>query len=222
MNIESTLQLRIGFSSRLFSALFAATVCLLSQTAVAAEVKTSEDWQLQVTEKRPRFLRSPETIAATVAISPSAERNVEFERYDSLAVFQPNVPVWAGEGTVLRQLRTHETSSDGMLVADSLRVYTNNTGTPVPLTPAKDYAVDKQWAVIGRLPSGPVREGQAVYASYQFYQSRLDAIVLTRGNKIVVREGAPTNTVAQLPPLAKGDKLLATVWVPGRTTREPV
>lgn len=219
MNIESTLHLRLRFKSTSFCTFVAAIVCCALQNAPGVELKPTGDWQVQVTAQRPRFLRSPETITTNVAISPSAEGSIEFERYDSLAVFQPNLPVWAGQGSVLRQLQTKETASDGMLVGDSLRLYTNISSTATPLTASKDYGVDTRWAVIGRLPSGPLQPGQAVFASYHFYRSRLDAIVMTRKNKIAAREGVPGNTIALLPPLEKGEKLLATVWVPGRTAR---
>ncbi len=189
------------------------------QTSGAVELKLSGDWQVQVTANRPRFLRSAETLSANLTISPSTEREVQFERYDSLPLFQPAVPVWAGEGTVLREVRTCETSSDGMLIADSLRVYTNTDGTPFALQTGKDYGADLHWSAIGRLPNGSIQAGQPVFASYRFYQSRLDAVVQTRKSKILIREGAPTNTTAVLPSLEKGDKLLATIWVPGRTAK---
>ncbi|MGZ4961052.1 MAG: SGNH/GDSL hydrolase family protein [Limisphaerales bacterium] len=193
--------------------------CLFVQNAGSAELKLSGDWQVEVTATQPRFLRSAETLSANLTISPSAEREAQFERYDSLPIFQPTVPVWAGEGTVLRGLRTCETASDGMLVADSLRVYTNFDATPVALQAGKDYGADLRWSAIGRLSNGSIQAGQPVFASYRFYQSRLDAVVQTGKNNILIREGIPTNTTAMLPPLEKGDKLLATIWIPGRTTK---
>ena len=212
-------QLRHKILSNAIRVLYAVPLYLMLQTAVAADLKLVGDWQIQVTEKRPRFLRSAETVSAILTIEPSAEREARFERYDSLPVFQPTAPVWAGEGTVLRSLRTSETSSDGMLIAESLHIYKNNIDTTLTLQAGKDYGLDANWAVIGRLPGGAILDGKPVFASYLFYQSRLDAVVMNRRHEIIIRQGSPTNTVAVLPPLEKGDKLLASIWVPGRLAR---
>jgi lysophospholipase L1-like esterase len=217
MNFQQQLRFRISLS--LVRVLCAVPFCLMLQTALAAELKLVGNWQVQVTEKRPRFLHSAESITSTLTVAPSSEREVRFERYDALPVFQPTIPVWAGEGTVLRSLKTSETSSDGMLVVESLRVYKNNTDTTQALQAGKDYGLDANWAVIGRLNGGAIANGQPAFASYLFYQSRLDAVVLNRKHKIIIRQGSPTNTVAVVPSLEKGDKLLGTIWVPGRITK---
>lgn len=193
-----------------------ALCCLAFQATFGAEVKLTGDWQVQVTEKRPRFLRSAEVISTNLDVSPSLEQQISLERYDSLPLFQSNLPIWAGEGVVLKQLRTKDTAADGMLVAETLQLFTDPTGATTPLKLGKDYALDSTWAAIGRLPSGSIESGQSVFASYHFYQSRLDAVVLTRDHKIKLRQGEPTNTVATLPPLEHGETLLGTIWVPGR------
>jgi lysophospholipase L1-like esterase len=190
--------------------------CFLFQSANGADLKLAGDWQVQVIQKQSRFLRSPETVSVTLTVAPPTKREAKFERYDSLPIFQKGAPVWAGEGTVLRGLRSSDTASDGMLIADSLHIYTNNTGATAALQAGKDYGLDAVWAAIGRLPGGAIREGQPVFASYDYFQSRLDAVVQTRKNQIVIREGTPTNTLAEIPALQNGDKLLATIFVPGR------
>jgi lysophospholipase L1-like esterase len=192
---------------------------LMLQTALAAELTLTGDWQVKVTDHQPRFLRSPKIVTETLNVRPSAKRAVEMERYDSLPLFQPNLPVWAGKGVVLQSLKTHETSSDGMLVKNSLRLYTKQKAEPVELKAGTDYAAELHWAVIGRLTNGAVDANTPVFASYQFFQSRLDAVVRTREGKIILREGTPTNTVALLPSLPKGDTLVATIWVPGRLAK---
>lgn len=106
-----------------------------------------------------------------------------------------------------------------MLIGDSVRLYANNTGQAPALQLGKDFGLDATWAVIGRLAGGSIQVGQPVYASYEYYQSRLDAVVLTRKNHIVIREGTPTNVVAEMPAIQKGEKLLGTIWVPGRITK---
>lgn len=195
-------------------------VFLLSlQNAFAAELSLTGDWQVKVVDKQPRFLRSDKIVSQLLDVSPSMKRSVQFERYDSLPIFQPTVPVWAGEGTVLRQLQTKETASDGMLVETSLKVFLSDSGEPVALKSGADYGADLKWAVIGRTTNGTIAANKPVFASYEFYQSRLDAVVRTRQGKILIREGAATNTMAQRPALLKGETLLATIWVPGRITK---
>jgi lysophospholipase L1-like esterase len=198
--------------------LFSAFLYLLPN-AFAVELTLTGDWQVRVDDTRPRFLRNPKVVSQTLDVAPSLKQTVKMERYDSLPVFQPAAPVWAGKGAVLQRLKTQETSSDGMLVENSLKLFSMQAGTPVELKPGVDYLTDLQWAVIGRTMNGGIAAGQPVYASYECYQSRLDAVVRTIDGKIVIRPGKPTNTLAQVPGLKKEDTLLATIWVPGRITK---
>jgi lysophospholipase L1-like esterase len=192
---------------------------LINSAFAAAELSLTGDWQVKVTDKQSRFLRSGKIVTETLNVRPSTLRAIEMEQYDSLPMFQANLPVWAGKGVVLRSVKTQETASDGMLIENSLRVFTTNSGAPTELKQGRDYAADLQWSVIGRLTNGFTEMKPPFFASYQFYQSRLDAVVRTRDGKIILREGAPTNTVALLPALHKGDSLVATIWVPGRITK---
>ncbi len=206
-------------TTKLIRLLHISAFFLLLANALAVDITLTGNWQVRITETRKRFLRSPQTVSITLNVSPSLENAVEMERYDLPPIFQPNLPVWAGEGVILRQLRTQETASDGMLVEKSLQLYAMKSGGPVELKPGIDYQADLHWAAIGRLSGGAINEKEPVFASYHYFQSRLDAVVRTRRNEFQIREGAPTNTTATLPPLQKGDTLLATIWVPGRITK---
>jgi lysophospholipase L1-like esterase len=209
----------VAMKRNFIGVLMAVAVMALVQTSGAATVTQTGYWQVRVTDEQPRFWLSTKVVSEILNVTPSEERSAEMERYDSLPVFQPTVPVWAGEGVILRQLKTQETSSDGMLVENSLKVFSMWDGVDVVLKAGVDYGADLHWAAIGRLTNGAIQAGQPVFASYKFYQSRLDAVVRTRNGAIALREGAPTNTLAKLAALQKGDTLLATIWVPGRITK---
>jgi len=83
----------------------------------------------------------------------------------------------------------------------------------------QDYEADLVWGTIGRCPNGAIREGQPVYASYRYASLRIDAVVLTRSGRIVLRQGE-SRPAAPLPPEFKpGECRLANIWLPGRLSR---
>lgn len=184
--------------------------CLAASMAGAepkpAEFQVVRDWEIRV--------RRPGHADAVVQITPTDHVLVAEEKYDGLPVFNPNAGGWV-KGAQLTGVRAQETTTPFLLDPYSLTVRSISG----PLTKGKDYEADLNWGTIGRLAGGSLKEGQAVWISYVYYPLRLDSIVLTRGGKVEVRRGQPKSAAPSPPPLAKGERLLANVWLPGRVER---
>jgi lysophospholipase L1-like esterase len=79
--------------------------------------------------------------------------------------------------------------------------------------------VDLVWGTVGRRDEGRIKEGQPVYASYRWFPLRLDAVVLTRDLKVEFRRGEPRSAAPALPALGEGERLLGSIWLPGRVAK---
>jgi lysophospholipase L1-like esterase len=83
----------------------------------------------------------------------------------------------------------------------------------------KDYAVDANWGTFGRTTNSGIKTDQVVFASYRHAQLRLDAVVLTRDGRIVLRPGEARAAAPVLPKIEEGEFHLGTIWLPGRVTK---
>jgi lysophospholipase L1-like esterase len=82
-----------------------------------------------------------------------------------------------------------------------------------------DYEADLTWGTIGRLTNGSIKAGQPVYASYRHAELRLDAVVLARDGRIVLRAGKPLAAAPSPPVVESGERHLANIWLPGRVAK---
>ena len=184
----------------------------VSRAAAPAELKLVGDWDVLVTVK------ALHEIAATVHVAPPESVIVVAEKYDSLPQFDANAGGWA-KGAQLRGVCAQETTTPYLLDPESLVLRTGPESDATQLRRGEDYEADLVWGTIGRSPHSAIKEGQPVFASYRYAQLRIDAVVLTRKGKIVLRQGEP-RSAAPLPPMVeKGERRLANIWVPGRVSR---
>lgn len=190
--------------------------CLVTvslQAAAPAELKITGDWEVQVSVPGNAKVKP-----ATIKVPPSEVFTVEAQKYASLPVFKTSGGGWA-KGAQLTPLKAQETTTPYLLVTNSFVLKAGPEAYAEAFTAGKDYGIELSWGTIGRLEKGAIKEGQAVYASYQHSLLRLDAIVLTKGNKIEYRTGQP-KAAAPLPPeLKAGETRLANVWLPGQVTK---
>ncbi len=180
--------------------------------ATPADLKLVGDWNVRVT------VAEPHARAKTIRVAPPAVVTVTSEKLDSLPPFNPKAGGWA-KGAQLRGVRAQETTTPHLLDSESLVLRAGPKRNSPVLHRGQDYEADLVWGTIGRRPDGAIKEGQPIYASYRCAQLRVDAVVLTRGGRIVLRQGEPRSAAPMPPELKPGEVRLANIWLPGRLDR---
>jgi len=179
-----------------------------------AILKLTGDWQVHVALPAAGSARP---ITATVDVAPAVTVEVRAEKH-RLPLYNPKTGGWA-RGAKLRGIVAQECTNRGLLDPASLQIRTAPGPDAPRLELGKDFAADLEWGTLGRLPNGPIGENQPVYVDYRHGLSRIDSIVLTRQQQIVLRQGR-THAAAPLPPaLEEGERRLANVWIPGGTAK---
>jgi lysophospholipase L1-like esterase len=114
-------------------------------------------------------------------------------------------------------VRTQETTAIGQLVPESLQLRIRSDSKSILLRQNSDYEGDLEWGTLGRpQKEGILREGQPVFASYTYAKSRIDSLVLTAKDEILLRQGESHIAVPLPPRLNAGEELLVNLWIPGR------
>lgn len=192
-----------------------ATLAFVCRASVAApvELELVGDWTVRAVLRDA----SP-PITAALQVPPAKFVTVTAEKYDALPLFNPNAGGWV-KGTQLLGVRAQETTTPFLLDPTSLVVSAGPESTAEIFRAGEDYQVDLDWGTFGRTEKGRIHEGQPVYASYRYAPLRLDAIVLTPEHRIELRPGEPRSAAPVLPTLRPGERLLGSVWLPGRVAR---
>ena len=186
----------------------------LAQSLFAAEPASFSvvgDWDVRVVVE-------PRSVNATLRVSPPPLITVSGERHGKLPVFNPKAGGWV-KGAQLRGVQAQETTTPGLLVAGTLTLRAGPEADAAVFARGKDYLVDEQWGTFGRTTNSTIKTDQAVFASYQHSQLRLDAVVLTRAGVVEWRPGG-ARAAAPLPPtVAEGERHLGNLWLPGAVTK---
>ncbi len=205
------------YSMKPFAKLVAFTLCGLALTslhaAAPAELKLTGDWEIQVSVPD-----NAKAKPATLKVTPNTLFTVTAQKYASLPVYKPTGGGWA-RGVQLTPLKAQETTTPFLLVTNSFVLRAGPEESAMTFVRGKDYEIDLAWGTIGRLTNGVIKEGQAVYASYQHSLLRLDSIVLTKGNRIEYRAGQPLAAAPLPAALKEGERRLANLWLPGYLTK---
>jgi len=203
------MSLRFGFH-----ALLVLAGCLLRlQAADPIELEVAGGWLVRVSSPK-----AVPPLEAVLEVQPPQLVAVSDERHEALPMFNPNTGGWL-KGARLRGVVAQETTTPFLLEPESLVVRLEPGANAASLTRGVDYEADLDWGTFGRLPSGRLREGQPVYAGYRYAPLRLDAVVLTTDRKIELRRGEPRAAAPRLPALQAGERLLGTIWLPGRVPK---
>lgn len=180
--------------------------------ATPAEFKLVGDWEVRVTVSEPRPL------SATVRVAPPELVTVTSERYNALPIFNPHAGGWV-KGAQLRGVQAQETTSPGLLEPDSFILRAGPQSSDALLERGKDYEIDLAWGTFGRTTNGVIQPDQPVFASYRHGQLRLDAIVLTRDGRIVLRKGEARAAAPVSPKIEPGERHLGNIWLPKPAAR---
>ncbi len=207
-----TLPHSLDIRSILLAGCFLALTSGVGNAATLADLKLAGDWKVQVTVNEPRPRSKTLRIARPVSVAVTAEK------IDPLPLFNANAGGWA-KGAQLRGVRAQETTTPGLLDPTNLVLRAGRRPYSAILHRGQDYEADLVWGTVGRCSGGAIKDGQPVYANYRCAQLRIDSIVLTRGDRIVLRRGE-SRPAAPLPPeLKPGERRLANIWLPGRLSR---
>lgn len=184
-----------------------------AQAAAPAELKIVGAWEVQASVPGDAKVKP-----ATIKVQPSEVFTVTAQKYASLPVYKTTGGGWS-RGVQLTPLKAQETTTPYLLVTNSFVLRAGPEANATAFVRGQDYEIDLSWGTIGRLANGAIKEGQAVYASYQHALLRLDAVVLTKGNKIEYRPGKPLAAAPLPPALGAGETRLANIWLPGQVTK---
>ncbi len=188
----------------------------VSLRAAAAELTLVGDWDVRVT--LPAAAAGVTGLSATLHVVPTPLTTVTAERHGALPLFNPNAGGWV-KGAQLQSVRAQETTTPHLLEPTSLILRAGPEPDAETFRADEDYAADLNWGTIGRLPNGRIKEGQSVFACYRYGQLRLDAVVLGRDGKIVLRQGEPRAAAPRPPKVEEGERHLANIWLPGRVKK---
>ena len=192
---------------------------LLARAEAAATVRLTGDWKVEIGVPSVASAGAqPKLFVSTVVIPPAERVSVKAEEYPMLPLFNPNAAGWT-KGTPLRGLKAQECTTPNLLEPASLEVYAGPEDGAQRFERGRDYEADLVWGTIGRLTGGRIAENQPVYVSYIHGLLRIDAVVLTGDGVIAVRRGEPRSAAPVAPTLLAGERLLATIWLPGRLSR---
>ena len=183
----------------------------LTATMLVAETATtsvSDGWNVNI---------SYEGKTATIQVPRPEIYEVKNEEV-VLRDYRPNIGGWL-RGTAPKGVRTQETTSRFMLIADSMKVTSSTEANAIVYENGKDYQLTADWGTVGRLPNGRIQANQKVYLSYKHAKRRLDSIVLDASGKIVFRRGTPHPANPEQPPTAPGEIRLANVWLDGNVEK---
>lgn len=127
---------------------------------------------------------------------------------------KPYIKGGAWSMTSPNKLRSMECNTPCSYLPGTLVVKSGKGADAAVYQQGKDYEIDDEQSVFGRLPGGAIKEDTAVYISYKYITQRIDAVVLRDGKLLLINGVAKVNC-PQKPELQSGDKLLLTVWVYG-------
>ena len=183
--------------------------------ADAPRVEVASPWQVRVLPGTARLgdVNVPVALPVTLSVAPATLLRVTDEKHDALPLFDPNGAPWA-KGAKLRKLATFETTAAGMLVPETF-VLKSGPGNAPALVLGKDYALEPQWATVGRLPAG-LAEGAPAWADYECGWGRIDSVTVDRTGAVALRQGTPHNATPVPPVPAANEVVIANLWIPGR------
>jgi len=182
---------------------------IAGQAVTPAGLDLAGDWKVKVK------MSEPKARTATLHVKPAALVTVQSEKYLALPTFNPNAAGWV-KGAQLLGVKAQETTTPNLLEPDSFILRAGPESNSKVFERGSDYELDPDWGTFGRLTNGAIRPDQEVFASYRHALSRLDAVVLTRSGRIVLRQGEPIAAAPLPPKIKEGEHHLGNIWIPGR------
>lgn len=175
-----------------------------------AEITLSGDWTITVKYKDRQV---------DLTVEPAEVIRVESEKHDAMPLYaEAEAQAWAGRVIPLKTKGAEGFPTEGLLDVNSVVVRDASGADAVTYEPGRDFQVVPFWNTLGRTPEGRIKENQPVWISYRCGWMRLDSVVLTADERIVIRKGTPHVVMPTQPKLADGETRLANIWL--RPNRE--
>lgn len=176
------------------------------------------DWEIRVTLPQSSLgeAKPDREMSATLKIPPPTMITVTAEKYAALPLYQAKGGAGWRRGVRLKGVIAQECTTRYLLDPESIELRAGPEGDSKLFELGKDYAADREWGSIGRLPNGRIVANQPVYASYRHGMLRIDSVVLTAAGQIILRQGEPRAAAPRPAQLQKDDHRVANVWIPGR------
>ncbi len=149
-------------------------------------------------------------ISQKLHIRPVRANIVKDEPYTWFQNYDMNTPPWCR--TQLKQVIANECTAGFALVPGSFQL-TDKDGNVFERD--KDYYLDEEYGTFMRHPEGRIPENGPAFASYLYFKSRLDSIVLTQDGLCEQRIGVEDIATPHEPKLARGEKRLANIYYTG-------
>ncbi|MDR1140216.1 MAG: SGNH/GDSL hydrolase family protein [Planctomycetaceae bacterium] len=194
------------FNRNLFFLVFLFAV---SPFLVAAESKPlydlgDNDWTLIVTNGSGQWtIDKPELITVTA------------EKYDKLPMFNAKTAEY-NRGMKLHQIRAQECPTAFAADPDSIIVREKPEKDSFRYEVGKDYQIEPKWGCVGRIPESRISEQQSVYIDYVYGKMRIDSLVRTKTDQLILKKGASHVTTPVQPELEDGETRLLNIWIKAR------
>ncbi|MFA6290975.1 MAG: SGNH/GDSL hydrolase family protein [Victivallales bacterium] len=192
----------------------AIALTMLSMDCASGSVvdfKLTGDWQVTVEVRTPGSNEKINEIRAVIDLLQPISVNVENERYDKLPEFNPKAWGWK-KGVALNQIKAQECTTCFALNPESIKVAAAVNNDAVIFEKGKDYEADINWGSVGFLPEGRIKPDQEVFISYQYTPQRIDSIVLTLQNELILKHGTSEIAVPKPPELIAGEQRIMNIY----------
>lgn len=176
------------------------------------------DWEIRVTLLQASLgeAKPAREISAVLQVPQPTVIAVTAEKHFALPLYQAKGGAGWRRGVRLKGVIAQECTTRYLLDPESIELRAGPEDGSQLFELGKDYAVDREWGSIGRLPDGRIGANQPVYASYRHGMLRIDSVVLTAAGQIILRQGEPRAAAPRPATLGKDDHRVANIWIPGR------
>jgi lysophospholipase L1-like esterase len=179
--------------------------------------RITDSWKVEVGPGKVILAGREIVLKEAVSLNVPAQSTIEIrnEKHDSLPVFNPNAGGWT-KGAKLKDLITVECTATGLLLPESVQIKGTEDGK-VTYRQGTDFEMDGFWATVGRVETGPLKEGQPVWIDYDYVPCRLDSVVVDSAGQVKYVEGKPGTALVHPPNLSPGEKAILNIWLEGKT-----
>jgi len=188
------------FVFTLFLLTAAASGYLQAAAVEPAQIEITGDWTIQVTDGGA---------AASFDLEKPAVVDVVNEKYDTLALYNPNGPEWH-RATVLNGTQAQECSIQGALLPETVIVRLTPDGEP--LVNGTDYQLDGPNGNVGRLEGGNIPADAPVYITYSYIPMRIDSIFRNADGTLSLAAGTPHVANPEIPALGEGQSRVVNIY----------
>ena len=145
----------------------------------------------------------------TFTIKPAEVVTVTGEEVTDVPVYNKMADKWS-RGERPDGIKACESTQPEALIPSS---FTMSTKSGLSLLRGKDFDLENQWGVFGRLPGGKLHAHEPVTISYRYYLQRIDSIYQEKAGGLGFQEGISRIGTPLPPTLPDGARRLVNIWI---------